>query len=103
MSMRSTHYARLLSTSAIWAAAIVAASAAILLPIAHTVGSAGVRGAIGTVLGGPGFFLAVMLQTGSGPDGAPYITDIAPHALNFLFWWVTIAVTLAWRGGSGRP
>lgn len=103
MSLRTAHYARLLGVSAIWAAAIVALSVTILLALLRTGGSGGVLGAVGTVLAGPGLLLAYMLHTGAGPEGAPHPTDVAPYALNFLFWWVISAVVLAWRGEqSGR-
>jgi hypothetical protein len=83
-------------TSAVGAAVIVAVSAAILIPLANTVGTPGAMAAVGSALAGPGLLLAIWLQTGSGPEGAPYPTDIAPYALNFLFWWVVIAMALAW-------
>src|SRR5262245_62019991 len=97
MTSRAMSTLKILGASAGWAAGIAAVSVALVLLLSGRVGSAGVLVTIATLLAGPGMFLAVMLQTGAGPEGAPYPTDVAPHLLNFLFWWIAIAIGFWWR------
>jgi hypothetical protein len=93
---------KILGTSALWALCIAAISVAMVLLLSGRVGSAGVLGTVATLIAGPGLLLAVMLQTGAGPEGTPYTTDVAPHLLNFLFWWLAIAIGLLWRRRNVR-
>jgi hypothetical protein len=103
MSWWNTRRLSLLGTSAIWAAAIAVVSAVVLFALGAPTGSSSVLATIGSVLAGPGLLLAYMLQTGSGPEGASYPTDLAPHLLNFLFWWVITALALGWSRRHRYP